>query len=399
VTGTPAAAASTSRTGHSGSRCHSGQAAPPQHARAGAHRPGRRPRQRGLADAGLADQQHQPPPVDGAPERRHQAGQVVLTVDHHGAGRRRRGCEAAHLGDLDRSLLAAGDHRVERTGVDRVPDRTQGPEGDQDLVGLGGLLDARGGVDRLTGEPQVGAGDGGDHLAGVQSDAQQRREVVRLGGQRARLVAQRQRGADRPGGIVAVSGRKAEHREDRVADVLLQGAAEAVDLRGESPEELVEAAARGLGVERLHQPRGIDQVGEQHRDHPALLAAARDAGAAGGAETSPSRRRRTAERARGCGWGGFRVSHAASLTIARLVGYCQVFLSGLTTPSAGSSAGSPAAGSVAAGLSCQVFLVGSSAGSDLLPSLSGAVGISYLLQSCRLRRRRPQWLESTWIGW
>jgi hypothetical protein len=115
-------------------------------------------------------------------------------------------------------------------------------------------------------------------------------EVAEGGLGRLDNVAHGQGGPHRPGGVVVVAGREAEHGEDGVADVLLQGAAEAADLGGQAPEGLGQEISGGLGVERLDQAGGVDQVGEQDGQDPALVDAAQQPLPAGRAEARLSRR-------------------------------------------------------------------------------------------------------------
>src|SRR5437899_1896256 len=64
-----------------------------------------------------------------------------------------------------------------------------------------------------------------------------------------------------------------EDGHDRVADELLDGAAEALELGSELCVVRVEHAAHGLWIELLRLRREADQVGEEDRDDLALLAA------------------------------------------------------------------------------------------------------------------------------
>src|SRR5206468_4979653 len=80
-----------------------------------------------------------------------------------------------------------------------------------------------------------------------------------------------QAGPDRSLGIVLVSGRDAEYRHDGVADVLLDGAAEAFDLLGHGSEEGLQDAAKVLRIEAGSELGGRREVGEQDGHDLALL--------------------------------------------------------------------------------------------------------------------------------
>src|SRR4029450_5620145 len=101
-------------------------------------------------------------------------------------------------------------------------------------------------------------------LAGVESDTQVQGEVAEGGLGRLDDVAHGQGGPHGPGGVVVVAGGEAEHGQDGVADILLQGAAEAPDLGGQAAEGLVEQIPGRLGVEGGDQAGRVDQVGEEH---------------------------------------------------------------------------------------------------------------------------------------
>ena len=98
--------------------------------------------------------------------------------------------------------------------------------GDENLAGLGRLLDARGGVDRIAGRERLAGARVGDghHRAGVDADAQLERDAVALAQllvEVAEPPAHAQRGAQRARRVVLVHPRHAERRHDGVADELL----------------------------------------------------------------------------------------------------------------------------------------------------------------------------------
>ncbi len=81
----------------------------------------------------------------------------------------------------------------------------------------------------------------------------------------------RQSCSDRTERVVLVDRRESEDRHHGVADELLRAAAERLQLLGGRVEEPAQDLARALRVEALREPRRIDEIGEQHRDHLAFL--------------------------------------------------------------------------------------------------------------------------------
>ena len=70
--------------------------------------------------------------------------------------------------------------------------------------------------------------------------------------------------------VVAVGDGSAEHGHDTVADVLVDGAAVAVDGAIDSLKECAEQAMDLLRIELARQPRVASEVGEQDRHLPTL---------------------------------------------------------------------------------------------------------------------------------
>ena len=103
-----------------------------------------------------------------------------------------------------------------------------------------------------SGGPSV---DGDQRLAGVHADPQPQVEGLVGGTELGNRVADGDRGADRPLGVVVARHRRAEDRHHRVADELLDGAAEALE-HGRSRATIGSArkARIVLGVEGLESP-------------------------------------------------------------------------------------------------------------------------------------------------
>ena len=144
--------------------------------------------------------------------------------------------------------------------------------GDQDSPRLGLLLEAGRGVDRVARDQEVLAGRGvpaGDDLAA--RDTQPDRQAFRQAWVSADLVAQVERRADRPLGVVAVGDGQAEDRHHRIADELLDGAAVVGDHLAGDRVVAGEQRAQVFGIELLTERGRAGNIGEQDRDEPSLL--------------------------------------------------------------------------------------------------------------------------------
>ena len=178
--------------------------------------------------------------------------------------------------DLDQPVggdglgLALQRERLDRLGVDRVADQALGGVADQDLAGLGGGLQAGGGVHRVAGHAADVRGLGADeHLAGVHADpAGESDAVVAF----ELVVEVLERGAHVGGGadgaqrVVLVELRDAEDGHHRVADELLDRAAVAFERRTHRVEVARHDLAHRLGVEPLAQLGRARHVAEDDRD-------------------------------------------------------------------------------------------------------------------------------------
>ena len=112
---------------------------------------------------------------------------------------------------------------------------------DDDLVRAGDRLQPARGVHDVAhrGVVAAGAQRADEHLAGVHADAQVDVDAVLFAHLREPLLHP-QRGAHRALGVVLVRDRRAEERDERVADDLVDLAAEGGDLGGEPLEAAVD---------------------------------------------------------------------------------------------------------------------------------------------------------------
>ncbi len=176
--------------------------------------------------------------------------------------------------DGDRLRLALCLHRLARLVQDRLLRRPVRRLVDQDPVDGRGGLQAGGGVHdvarghalafggpRAERDERLSRGDGDSHLQVALLDDP---------------VADRERRANRPLGIVLVSGRRAEQRHHRVADELLDRPAAPLELGAQARVVRLEHGAHVLWVELLGTRGEADEVGEEDGHDLALLACGLD---------------------------------------------------------------------------------------------------------------------------
>ena len=155
---------------------------------------------------------------------------------------------------------------VEVAVLDRALGRAVGLLSDEDPVFGRCGLEASGRIDDVAGRHSltlVGAGaERNERLARIDGDPNAQVEL------RVGLVQLRDRVADRQGRangtlrVVLVRDRGAEQRDDGVADELLHGAAEALELRAYAPVVGGEQLADVLGIEPLGAARRADKIRE-----------------------------------------------------------------------------------------------------------------------------------------
>ena len=136
-----------------------------------------------------------------------------------------------------------------------------------DAVDRRGALQAGGGVDDVAGDEPLallGPGaEGDDRLAGVDADPHLERErrVCRV--QLGDRLEDAEAGPDGTLGVVLVGDRRAEDGHHRVADELLDGAPEALDLLAQARVVGADAGTDVFGVGLLRGGREADEVAEQ----------------------------------------------------------------------------------------------------------------------------------------
>ena len=233
--------------------------------------------QAALADPRLAHDRDQVRPrvLDRALDQRAQEGQLGVAADERAvrapaaAIRPHRRHPLDGVG-RDRARPALDPQRARRDGARERLDRPEGALADQDLARLGGLLQARGQVDRLAGDQEVAAGARAGHdQPGVDPDPQVHPHVAPLG-QAGQARAHHDGRPHRPLGIVLVRGRDAEHGHHRVADELLDGAAVGLGRPRELVVEVAQETAQRLGVHAGRKLGRSGQIGEEDGGELAL---------------------------------------------------------------------------------------------------------------------------------
>jgi hypothetical protein len=161
--------------------------------------------------------------------------------------------------------------------LDHLPRRGVRRRAYHDLCRRGRLLQPRRGVHRVAGHDAVALARRplpvGEHLAGLDADAQLQLRTTFRGELRAKLrhgLLHLEGGADGALGIVLVDGRHAEDSQHRVAGELLDEALVALDLRAEPIERAADDRLDDLGVVALVQAGVADEIGEHERRDLAL---------------------------------------------------------------------------------------------------------------------------------
>ena len=152
---------------------------------------------------------------------------------------------------------------------DGVVGQQYGRLADQHLAGLGRCLEPsrrihdRPGHEKLPGRTEPRGG-----LARIYPDPnfQGLEEPERIA-HAAEAPAEREPGSHGTERVVLVHGGQPEDRHHRVADELLRPATEGLQLLSGGIEELADHLSRALRIQTPGEAGGVDQVGEQDRDH------------------------------------------------------------------------------------------------------------------------------------
>ena len=233
-----------------------------------------------LADPRLADDGHE---LDrglalGAEERLEQQRPLVLAPDERRLRRRlglpdsRASTDGPPHGD--RRRLALGDHRGERLELDRAAGRAHRRLVDDHCSDRSRALEASGRVDDVACDHSLAAfrprPERDDRLSGRDRRAHSNLEP--LPAELLDRVQDPERRAHGSLGVVLVRDRRAEDRHHRVADELLDRAAEALDVRLDALVVRTERRPDVLGIRAVRAVGEPDGVHEEHGYDLPLLA-------------------------------------------------------------------------------------------------------------------------------
>ena len=169
---------------------------------------------------------------------------------------RRPSVRAHDRPDPDRVLAAPHLDRADVVDLDPAHRQPVRSRADQDLTGVGNLLEPGRQVDSLTRRERRIAG-AGDDLARLDPDPSLKLEV-------SDSVEDHERRAYRALGVVLVGGRNAEGSHHGISGELLDRPAVRLDVAGDPVEEPGHAPAHDFRVARGDERRRVDEVDEQN---------------------------------------------------------------------------------------------------------------------------------------
>ena len=169
---------------------------------------------------------------------------------------------AAQFPGSDAVLLALGLDRGRLAELEGFPDERCSAFADEHLARRRCLLEPRRDVHGVAGRERASFAGPPDHdVPGVHPNPQ--REAVAE--EALQALEHPQRRLQCPLRVVLLGGRRAEDRDDGVADELLHRPAAERDLGFHGVVELLQEISRVLGIEFVAERGGADEIGEQKR--------------------------------------------------------------------------------------------------------------------------------------
>ena len=176
---------------------------------------------------------------------------------------------------LERRALALDRQRGDRLGVDRVTDQPERVAPEQDVAGTRRLLEPRGDIDRVAGGERARRRAAPVTASPVLTPMRTARSTPALAAQLTAqlrdLLAHLGRRADGTQRVVLVRDRDPEDRHHRVADVVLDRPAVALDHVAHAAKPALHRPPQRLGIDPLSQRRRSHDVGKDHGDDLAPL--------------------------------------------------------------------------------------------------------------------------------
>jgi hypothetical protein len=192
--------------------------------------------------------------------------QLADAADERGSRAAVVGAEPLGQPHLDRCLLAFRDHGLGPSIGDHLVRAAVRLASDEHTARRRRRLQAGGRVDDVARDHRLA------HLGPCADRYQRLAGVDRHAHLRAQSGSHREGRAHGPLGVVAVGSGRSEHADHRVADELLDHAAERLDLGADAVVVRRQDGPHVLGIERLGARGESDEVDEDDRDDPPLLA-------------------------------------------------------------------------------------------------------------------------------